>query len=292
MFMVNDVIFSKVVLRPAGFNGFCCGIAFFGMKGMTEVSTKNTALFLRVIATLAFVAMVVVNALANGLPINGLTTGEVSDLYPNLFTPAGITFSIWSVIYLFLFAFVINTWVRRDDVQITQLLPAFVMTCIFNLTWIVVWHNLLPGLSVVIMLLLLGTLVLLFLRIQHTFQRNKANIFLVSVPFSIYLAWICVATIANISAWLVSFNADEFFISGEAWTLIMMTLAAGIGVLVLLKYQVPEFVAVIAWALTGIFLRWNGSDQMAIQYVSLGLVVALIAFTSFLLVRKNVHASE
>lgn len=261
------------------------------MKGMTDISTKNTALFLRVIATLAFIAMVVVNALANGLPINGLTTSEVSDLYPNLFTPAGITFSIWSVIYLFLLAFVINTWVRRDDVQITQLLPAFVMTCIFNLTWIVVWHNLLPGVSVVIMLLLLVTLVLLFLRIQRTFPRNKTNIFLISVPFSIYLAWICVATIANISAWLVSFNADVFLISGEAWTLIMIAVAAGIGVLVFLKYQVPEFVAVIAWALTGIFLRWNGTDQTAIQYVSLGLVITLIAFTGFLLARKKLHAS-
>ncbi len=259
------------------------------MKGVADISTKRTALFLRTIASLAFVAMVVVNGLANALPINGLTTGEVSELYPNLFTPAGITFSIWSVIYVFLLAFVVGSWVHRDDVQITRILPAFLATCVLNMTWIVVWHNLMPGVSVLVMLGLLLTLIHLFTGIQRGFSRSRANIVLVSLPFNIYLAWICVATIANISAWLVSLNLEAFFINPETWTLIMMALAAGISILMFLKYQVPEFVAVIAWALTGIFLRWNNSDYTTIQYASVGLTITIVGLTAFLLLRKRLQ---
>ncbi|HNX79137.1 MAG TPA: hypothetical protein PKJ24_04610 [Prolixibacteraceae bacterium] len=51
---------------------------------------------------LFFAGMVVMNYLANALPLNGKNTGELSDAFPNLFVPAGITFSIWGVIYLLL----------------------------------------------------------------------------------------------------------------------------------------------------------------------------------------------
>src|SRR5689334_19303973 len=121
---------------------------------------KNTQY--RIFATLAFAGTLLVNALANILPINGLNTGEVSNLYPSYFTPVGLTFSIWTVIYILLFGFSIIMWFRRDDVVVNSILPWFILSCIFNMTWILLWHYLFPGLSVMVMLALLGTLVVIF----------------------------------------------------------------------------------------------------------------------------------
>lgn len=250
---------------------------------------KKSALLWRILATTSFVAVIVVNALANALPINGLTTGDVSDLYPNLFTPAGITFSIWSVIYLLLAGFVIQCWRHVEADNITRLLPAFVVTCALNVAWIVVWHHLLPAVSVVIMLMLLLTLVVLFLRIQRQIPKTKLNILFISVPFSVYLAWICVATIANISAWLTSLPAVGLSSTPQLWTVIMMVVAAVIATWIFLRYQSPEFMAVVFWAFLGIFLRWRGSDYNLVQTGSIILMVGLLAITVVVLARRPVR---
>src|SRR5688500_13792065 len=122
------------------------------------------SILLHAISTVGLVAVLVVNILANALPINGMNTGEISDQYPSMFTPAGVTFSIWSVIYLMLIGFIVYAWRNRNDSRVQALLPGFIMTCVLNVSWILVWHNLLPVVSVIIMLLLLGTLVNIFLK--------------------------------------------------------------------------------------------------------------------------------
>lgn len=254
---------------------------------METTIEKRSAILWRVLATASFIGMIVVNALANALPINGLTTGDVSDLYPNLFTPAGITFSIWSVIYLLLAGFIIQSWRQLDADNITRLLPAFVVTCALNVSWIVVWHNLLSAVSVIIMLMLLVTLVVLFLRIQREIPRTKLNILFISAPFSVYLAWICVATIANISAWLTSLPAVSLSSTPQMWTVIMMVVAAVIAIWIFLRYQSPEFTAVVFWALLGIFLRWRGSEYNFVQTGSIILMVVLLATTIVVLARRR-----
>src|SRR5688500_14619099 len=117
---------------------------------------KNTLTY--VVAIVAFICMLAVNAMANILPLNGLDTGQVAGLYSNLFIPAGITFSIWSVIYGFLLGFLILGWTRRRDPIVVKILPYFISSCVLNLSWIFVWHYLLPGVSVIIMLGLLTVL--------------------------------------------------------------------------------------------------------------------------------------
>src|SRR5688572_14672957 len=118
---------------------------------------------------IALFTTLLVNFLANLLPFNGLTTGEVSDLYPNLFTPEGVTFSIWSVIYLLLTGFVIYQWkvfVKNDTYtirQYAQLSLWFIFTCVLNAAWLITWHYLFTGLSVIIMILLLFSLARIFL---------------------------------------------------------------------------------------------------------------------------------
>ncbi len=213
-----------------------------------------------VLNTLGLIAMITANALANALPINNLNTGQVSDLYPSLFTPSGVTFSIWGVIYTLLIGFgilqLLQVYTRNYFVPLSQW---FLLSCLANVCWILAWHHLLPGISVGIMLVLLYSLVRIFLLLnekQVTTIREKA---FVRLPFTIYFAWICVATIANVSAWLVSLRISLPF-TPDLWTIAMMTIAAALAFFITLKYEAPAFALVVVWALFGIFLRWQQTD--------------------------------
>jgi hypothetical protein len=241
---------------------------------------------LKLAATLSFAGMIVINVFANAMPINGLTTGEVSDLYPSLFTPAGITFSIWSVIYLLLTAFIVYTWTRDGD-RVVEFLPGFILTSVLNATWIVVWHFLLPEISVLIMIALLVTLIRLFLQLS-SLPRPALIRVVVIAPFTLYLAWICVATIANISALFVAFNWDGGFISEEVWTLIMMSVATALGLGIMTYFRTPEFGLVVAWALIGIFLRWQNTENMIISYGAICLAGAILIGVGYQIIRKRI----
>lgn len=245
---------------------------------------RHTAL--RVLATFAFAGTVLVNAMANLLPINALTTREVSALYPNLFTPAGITFSIWSVIYFLLLGFIIFCWIHREDERISHLLPWFVVTAGLNVSWVLVWHYRLPNVSVLLMVALLYTLTKLFLYIQHHLPKKKSIQFLVALPFTLYLAWICVATTANVSAVLVSWNWNGWLFSPQQWTVAMMVTITVLSCKVMVSYRTYAFGAVVIWALMGIFLRWRNSDYTWIIYSAIILSV-LIATSMVLISRKK-----
>src|SRR5210317_556837 len=118
-------------------------------------------LFLRSAYLLLFIGVIAVNGAANALPIYGLTTGAVSDLYPNLFTPAGFAFSIWGLIYTGLLAFLIRILATSDTALVGKLFPWFAINSLANMAWIFAWHHLQVTLSMVLMLLLLSSLIYL-----------------------------------------------------------------------------------------------------------------------------------
>lgn len=225
----------------------------------------------------AFAATIVVNALANALPINGLNTGEVSDRYPSLFTPAGVTFSIWSVIYLLLLAFVVYQFFARDRAWYPRLSGLFIVTCVLNVTWIMVWHYLFVSVSVVIMLLFLATLTRIFLMLQQQPAKTWKDRVFVNLPFTIYFAWISVATIANISAWLVSTGWDGSPLSEELWAIVMMTAASFLAIVVLMRHGQLPYVIVVMWALAGIALRGYKFIQPA-ALILLGLLAVACVY--------------
>ena len=128
---------------------------------------------LAILNLLGGTGVLAVNALANALPINGLNTGEVSRFYPNLFVPAGFTFSIWSIIYLLMLGFMAisvkwmwNAPTLRPGLLAIEISPLFLVTCILNSGWILVWHHLMVGISVLIMLGFLTTLIITYLKLQ------------------------------------------------------------------------------------------------------------------------------
>ena len=234
---------------------------------------------LAVFNTLGFSGVLTVNALANILPINGMNTGQVSALYPSLFTPAGITFSIWSVIYLLLMGFVVLQWIRirneKYSILFSKISFLFMLSCLFNMAWIIAWHYLFVWLSVGIMLGLLLTLISIFLIMEKQAIKEFPDYTFIKLPFTIYLAWICVATIANISTALVSESWHGIILSEEGWTIALMGVAAALAMYITLRFIKPAFTAVVIWALIGIFLRWNGTEHSLIASGAIIMTVLL-----------------
>ncbi|MCU0404628.1 MAG: hypothetical protein MUE99_08770 [Chitinophagaceae bacterium] len=236
---------------------------------------------------IAFIVMFVVNVLANYLPINNYNTGQVSALYPNLFVPDGFTFSIWSIIYMWLLVFVgyvtnILIWLPGVDHRyhrIVSILPLFWVSCLLNALWILSWHYLQTGLSLLIMLLLLATLFVIFTRIlKMPAHPRKRDHIIVEVPFLIYFGWISVATIANTTALLVHWGWDGGSLGEVFWTVLMMVVAAGLGVFMSKVHNRPAYTFVIIWALWGIFRQQYSGSFSTLPSVALGCILICLVF--------------
>ena len=239
---------------------------------------------LKISAGLAFVAMVTVNVLANSLPINNRTTGAISDAYPNLFAPAGPAFSIWGLIYLLLSGYVVYQFTKRAA-QNADLLykinPLFIATSVANIAWIYAWHYDSIGLSVCIMVVLLGLLI----RIADTLRAKQFTLIekvFVWAPFSVYFGWITVATIANISVFLVSVGWNGFGISDFVWTSIILLVGALIGIVRMNKDANVAYGMVLVWAYSWILYKhvstvgFGGGYPIVI--ITAGVCVALFLF--------------
>lgn len=187
----------------------------------------------QVLNLLAFLDTVTINGLANALPINGQTTGEISDRFRVYFVPAGYVFSIWGLIYLGLLGFVIYQLLpaQRDNQRLARIGYWFVMSCLANGVWILLWHYEFFALTVAVMLILLLSLIAIYLRLDIGRMRVKAaEKWLVDIPFSIYLGWITVATVANVTALLSYWNWSGWGIHPQVWAAIMLLIATGIAV--------------------------------------------------------------
>ncbi|MCH2042557.1 MAG: hypothetical protein MK212_00330 [Saprospiraceae bacterium] len=245
----------------------------------------KTVRMMALLNTLGFIATITLNTLANALPLNGMTTGELSAAYPNLFVPAGFTFSIWGVIYLWVLIFVVYQNVKAFSKQTTetdlgflkQLNYGFFFSCLANAIWIVAWHYQYVLLSLVIMLLLLGSLIYIYQRLQIGIRKvSRKEKLLVHAPFSIYLGWITVATIANTTAFLVHINWDAFGILPEIWTTVMLAIGTVIGLNIVGKRKDPAYGLVIVWAYFGIVAK---RMNLGMEWTHMIVLTALIGMT-------------
>lgn len=247
----------------------------------------NTKL-LAILNLFALFGVIIVNALAIMLPINGMSTGDLSALYPSLFTPAGFTFSIWSVIYLLLIGFSIVQWKFHSKPYFIELSLWFLLSSFANISWILAWHYLFIYASVFIMLLLLFSLIKIFLLLQAASITSLAERLFMKLPFLFYFSWICVATIANISALLVSFSWNGGPLSPMIWTITMITIASVLGIFISRRFREPSFLLVLIWALYGIYKKWYGTENNQIAEAALiELIVLVVLFLIFQLAEKT-----
>ena len=227
-----------------------------------------------------FAIMIVMNYLANALPLNNKTTGELSDSFPNLFVPAGITFSIWGIIYLLLVVYTIVQFTSADKTTINNISWLFAISCIFNALWIVAWHYEKLPMSLIIMSGLLISLIYINMSISHLPTG------IIKAAFGVYLGWICIATIANVTALLVSYSWNGFGISQEAWTIIMISAGTLIAATALYRLNNPFIGLAVIWAFAGIILKRNDDFRSIVIAASIGIAVTGIV-TLFAFFRKN-----
>ncbi len=228
---------------------------------------------------LALIAMLVVNGLANALPINNLTTGEISDRFDVYFVPAAYVFSIWGLIYVALILFTIYQVLpsQRQNPRLGRIGYLFAFSCLANMTWLFFWHYELFALSLVAMFALLITLITIYLRLDigRAFVSPTEK-WLVDVPFSLYLGWITVATIANVTSFLDYINWGGWGISPEWWTVIMLLAATAIASAMSFTRGDIAYMLVIIWAFVGIALRHAGTPIVApAAWVAVALVAVV-----------------
>jgi len=246
-----------------------------------------------------FVGTVIVNSLAMSIPINNKTTGELSDQYPNLFVPAGSTFSIWGVIYLLLAIFAIYQLVyafktnEHKPTFIEKIGLLFILSSLMNMGWIFAWHYEIVPLSVLVMLVLLLSLIAIYVRLGiGRADASGTEKYLVHLCFSVYLGWITVATIANITSLLVDINWNRFGLSESFWTVAVIIVAIIIALVILFNRKDIYYVLVVDWALYGIWVKRNSVDAEPIQIIIVTVLtgIALISLGIVIqLFRKKVY---
>lgn len=218
----------------------------------------------------AIAAAIATNALAVALPLAGRDTAAVSDMYPVRFTPAGYVFSIWSVIYLGLIAFAIWQALspQRSDPAVRRLDGPVLVGCAANALWLVAWHNLWIPASLLIMLVLLGSLIATYIRLGTGIRpaRSAGERWCARLPFSVYLGWISVATIANTSIVLYHLGWRGAPLSEAAWAAIVLAVAAALALVMARRHGDAAYGLVIAWAAYGIAVKQ--ADAATVVYAA------------------------
>jgi hypothetical protein len=251
---------------------------------------KNINRQIAIIVTTIFT--LTVNGLANALPLNGLTTGEISDAFETYFVPAGYVFSIWGLIYIGLIALTIFQALpsQRENPRLVRVGWWLVIGNLANAAWIFLWHYQQFALTLIAMLTLLVSLLNIYVGIQ----KDKQNISLaerlsVNLPISIYLGWISVATIANVSDVLSYYNWGQFGLSASIWMIILLAVVTALAWTMSFRQRDVAYLTVLLWALAGIGIKFPSSGIVTTSiWISFGLVAC--AFVWAIFSRKTVPA--
>jgi hypothetical protein len=243
-----------------------------------------------IFSCVAFVAMIALNAMAVLLPLNGVSTGALSDEIPNLFVPSGFTFSIWGLIYSLLLGFLLFTlaeafgkkpsgaWTALDGL-------VFSLNAIANSAWILAWHWRLVGLSLAIMLLILASLCFLNERLHAACARLEAasplRAFFLRAPIRVYLGWICVATIANATALLVKTGWNGWGLSEAFWAVAAICAGLAVGAALVLLRRSYASALVVVWAFAGIAAKRQGlAEAPEVFWAAVIAAAALLALSA------------
>lgn len=235
---------------------------------------------------LSIAATIIVNALANILPINGQNTGEISDRFSVFFVPAGYVFSIWGVIYLGLIAFAVFQALpaQQNNPRINAARGAVIFSGAANIAWIFLWHYEVFAGTLVAMGALLVSLIVIYLKLEiGRTAVSRAEHWSARVPFSIYLGWVSVATIANVSSVLNFYRWNGGPIAPEIWTIIMLATGVVLGVAMQLRHRDFAYGWVLVWAFAGIAIKHAATPTVSVSaWIATVLVFLLLVWGKFL----------
>ncbi|MGD8565727.1 MAG: tryptophan-rich sensory protein [Candidatus Bathyarchaeota archaeon] len=248
--------------------------------------TENSSI-LKWVNIFVFILMVLINGLAGSTTLlGGKNTAEISNASFTLITPAGYVFSIWGVIYVLLGIFVIFQSLPREKEKDyhRKIGWLFVLSCVANIAWLFLWQFEYLAFSVILMFLLLASLIYTYLRLD--IGKSKVGFhekLTIHLPFSTYLGWITIASIANVAVTLVSLNWDGFGISQETWATLILIIALLITILVLATRKDIAYGLVIIWAFVGISIGQSG-NQNIVKLTQISSIIVLITLIISILI--------
>ena len=224
------------------------------------------------------------NGLANALPLNGLQTGEISDRFTVYFVPAGYVFSIWGLIYLALIGYAVFQALpsQRNNPRLQAIGYWFVLSCVTNIIWLFLWHYEQFYWTLVAMLVLLACLIVIYLRLDiGRSHPSTSERWLVEVPFSIYLGWITVATVANVTQLLYYLGWSGWGLSPESWYVLVLATVLIIAGLMAYTRRDVAYLLVLVWALAGIAIKHVTVPLVMIStWIGTLLVVVLVIYSA------------
>jgi hypothetical protein len=263
------------------------------------MTKSQSRLLLAVLNLIGFLVVVVVNTLAVTIPLGGKTTAQLSDQYPNLFVPSGLTFSIWGVIYVLLGIYVVYGLIHsiRKSEQTNDFMERigilFIITCVANAAWIFSWHYEVLPLSLACMVILLLSLIFIYNRLNvGRSTAVSSEKYLVHLPMSVYFGWITIATIANATALLVAYKWDGFGISEQVWAVMMIVIGVILGLITLFSRRDIFYALVVDWAVLGILIKRTAESNTPAQGVIVTSIVGIcfLTFGIFVqIVRRKVY---
>jgi hypothetical protein len=236
----------------------------------------------------ATIATILINALSNTTILSEKNVAEISNLYPTLFTPAGYVFSIWGIIYTLLIIFSIYQILpkQREKPFINKISYYYIIASIANIIWIILWVNEYIVPSTAMMFILLVSLVAIYLRLNiGKTKTEKVEKLVVHLPFSVYLGWITVATIANVAVSLKVFNWTGLGLSDIIWTVLMIAIATLVTLLVIFSRKDWGYSLVIIWAFIGIIIN-QAEIQNIIVTAGAGVIIMLFALIIKTIIKK------
>ena len=244
---------------------------------------------------LSFVLTLVINGLASTGALGGLSTQQIATRYPIYFLPANFTFGIWGLIYLALGAYTVYQALPSQREQPRQRAVGWLvaLTGLFNSLWLVAFQNTQFPASMLAMLALLATLLVIYTRLG--IGRTPVSVttrVLVTLPISLYLGWITVATIANASYVLYDAKWDGFGIAGATWAVIMLLVATALTVFIVGARGDIAFLLVVVWAFAGIWIRQADTQQVAFVAGGAALVLVIAALLSLFLRRNRAGQAD
>jgi translocator protein len=226
----------------------------------------------------ALVVMIATNVLANALPLNNQTTGEISARFPIYFEPAGYVFSIWGLIYLGLIVYAVYQALpaQQHNPRLRVIAYPFIFSCLANTTWLFLWHYNFFTLTQAAMVALLLALILIYRRLAAGRPAaSRAEKWAVHLPFSVYLGWVTVATVANTSIVLYDWGWRGGGIGEPAWAVIMLLVTAVLTFTILWRHGDVAYALVIIWAATGIAVKQSDSSLVAGTAMAVAIVAAV-----------------
>ncbi|WP_373517479.1 tryptophan-rich sensory protein [Pricia sp.] len=239
---------------------------------------------LAILNLLSVVFVIAVNYVSQALRLNDTTIGEISKKYNSLFTPADYAFAIWGLIFLGLLAYSIFQIRRaffseKKSPFIEQTGYWFILANVLNAAWVLAFVYDYTGLSVLIMLGILFSLIKII--VNTNMERWDAPIEVIAFvwwPICLYSGWIAVATIANVSTYLTKIGWEGFGLGDQEWTITMIAVATLLNIIMIWKRNMREFAAVGIWSLIAIFIRHRDSiDSLANTAMACSIILFVIA---------------